>query len=112
MRGRRQGNGRLLVDDFRVCAADSAMRTNTVHPKMMLLTAMTTDAALPVVGFAQIPAATAAFGMARHNLGVVRLISHQAATVALATIPVVVFVPRLPASPAFATIPIVMDYAA
>jgi hypothetical protein len=111
MRSRRPGNTRLFFDNDRMGASLSAVRADAVEPEVVLLAAITTGTALPIVGLPEIPAAAPALRMTVDDLGFVRLVSHQAAPAAATSIPIVLFVAGAPAAPAFAAVPIMMKNA-
>jgi hypothetical protein len=107
MRHRRPGYAGLFFDDFSMSASLAAVRADAVEPEVMLLAAITTGAALPGVDLPEVPTAAPALRVTVEALGVVRLVSHQPASAAATSIPIMLFVARVSAAPAFAAIPIV-----
>jgi hypothetical protein len=98
----------VFFDDFSMSASLAAVRADAVEPEVMLLATITTDATLPVVNLSQIPAASPALRVTIEALGVVRLVSHQAAPAAATPVPIMLFVARVSAAPALAAIPIMV----
>lgn len=108
---RRPSDARLFIDNDSMGASLPTVRADAVEPEMVLPAAITTGTALPVVDLPEIPAAATALRVTVDGLGVVRLVSHQAAPATAAAVPVVLFIAGIPAAPAFAAVPIVMHQA-